>query len=141
MPHPQLEIASDKRDPHARVLALEEVLERVKVYDPFLPLYSHTTSTKMCCGLFVNFGIQQLKILALVSSLVALGEKFSLAIPVLARIYRGMKEISTSSNLGEKPSIKGVLPVAKGQVMTHHVTQQVIRVAIKCAEKVADREI
>ncbi|MCE3049457.1 hypothetical protein HAX54_044845 [Datura stramonium] len=39
-PHPQLEIVSDKRDPHARMLALEdvlsrnkEVLESVEVYD------------------------------------------------------------------------------------------------------------
>ncbi|KAH0688041.1 hypothetical protein KY284_018594 [Solanum tuberosum] len=34
-----------------------------------------------------------------VASLMAHGKKFSLAVPVLASIYRGLKEISTSSNL------------------------------------------
>uniref|UniRef100_M1DUR1 Aminotransferase-like plant mobile domain-containing protein n=1 Tax=Solanum tuberosum TaxID=4113 RepID=M1DUR1_SOLTU len=35
-----------------------------------------------------------------VSSLMAHGEIFSLAVPVLASIYRGLRDISTSSNLG-----------------------------------------
>ncbi|KAH0642322.1 hypothetical protein KY285_033192 [Solanum tuberosum] len=34
------------------------------------------------------------------ASLMAHGEIFSLAIPILASIYRGLRDISTSSNLG-----------------------------------------